>query len=505
MSPWSTQKLGEIATLQRGNDLPKRQRAHGIYPVIGSNGPLDFHNTAIAKGPGVTVGRSGSVGKVHWIDVDFWPLNTSLWVKDFHGNDPKFVYWLLHSLNLGKYSEGAGVPTLNRNLLHPIAIRIPPLDEQKRIAAVLDKADALRRQRKEALELTEKFLQSVFLDMFGDPVSNPKNWDQAPLTKVCKPTSGGTPSKKDASFWEGNLPWYTPKDLKAPELYDSIDHVSESVPERTRLKVLPAETVLIVVRGMILAHSFPVSLIMKAGVVNQDIKALVPIIDLEPQFLAACLIAQKSFALSKVTEAGHGTKKLDSNGLAELQVILPPKGLQEKFVKITNLYRGFLNDQKESLLELENLFSSLQQRAFLGELDLTRVSLLEEQSDSPEPTEKEPVSGDSPPPDTSLSRTQAALDIPTEIKTFLEPLDEEVAKGELINWSPEFFKYRIIGDKMNRPFTFEELMLISNTIFYDSPPYEEAKAIVFEMLEAKQLKQTFDEQPNRRAIVLDLA
>ena len=143
--------------------------------MIGSNGSLGFHNASSAKGPGVTVGRSRSVGKVNWIDDEFWPLNTTLWVKDFHGNDPKFVYRLLQWLDLGKYSEGAGVPTLNRNLLHPLEVGIPLLDEQKRIAAVLDKADALRRQRQESLQLTEQLLESVFIEMFGDPVRNSKN------------------------------------------------------------------------------------------------------------------------------------------------------------------------------------------------------------------------------------------------------------------------------------------------------------------------------------------
>ncbi len=240
---------------------------------------------------------------------------------------------------------------------------------------MLDKADALRRQRQESLQLTEKLLQSVFIEMFGDPVSNTKGWPTEPLTKVCKLSSGGTPSKSNASFWEGNLPWYTPKDLKKDELADSIDHVSESVLTQTNLKLFPAETVLIVVRGMILAHSFPVSVIKKAGVLNQDIKALTPVADIHPQFLAACLRSQRSTILSKVSTAGHGTKKMDTEGLAEIRIFLPPMSSQMKFIEVVNRYRELLADGVCSKNSAENLFSSLQQRAFRGELDLTKLAL----------------------------------------------------------------------------------------------------------------------------------
>jgi type I restriction enzyme, S subunit len=138
---WEDCNLGEIATLQRGNDLPKSDRHAGIYPVVGSNGIVGYHNEYIANGPGVFVGRSGSVGKVVWVPDNFWPLNTSLWVKDFHGNNKRFVYYFLQSINLGQYSSGVSVPTLNRNLIHPIKVGKPKVSEQTLIAKTLDAID----------------------------------------------------------------------------------------------------------------------------------------------------------------------------------------------------------------------------------------------------------------------------------------------------------------------------------------------------------------------------
>ena len=148
---WVTKPLVEVATLQRGHDLPVQDRAAGSYPIFAANGPVGLHEKAKCNGPGVVTGRSGTVGKVHFVEGAYWPLNTSLYVTDFHGNDPKWIYYMLRSFGLERFAQGAGVPTLNRNLVHREPIRVPPFSEQRRIAAILDQADALRAKRREAL------------------------------------------------------------------------------------------------------------------------------------------------------------------------------------------------------------------------------------------------------------------------------------------------------------------------------------------------------------------
>lgn len=135
---WNSKILGDILTLQRGKDLPIQQRTRGNYPVVGSSGIVGYHAKFVAKGPGVTVGRSGSVGEVNWVDQDYWPLNTTLWVKDFHGNFPKFIFYFLKRVNFSRYSAGVSVPTLNRNLVHPVKAAIPTRNEQEFISFLLD-------------------------------------------------------------------------------------------------------------------------------------------------------------------------------------------------------------------------------------------------------------------------------------------------------------------------------------------------------------------------------
>lgn len=142
-SPWIGKRLRDIAPLQRGFDLPYSELAEGHVPAVFSNGINAYHRVAMVKGPGIVTGRSGTIGKLHYIDSDYWPHNTTLWVTDFKGNNPRFIYYLLHLVNWTDYMTGSGVPTLNRNDVHTKIISIPEdAEEQKAIAAILLSMDS---------------------------------------------------------------------------------------------------------------------------------------------------------------------------------------------------------------------------------------------------------------------------------------------------------------------------------------------------------------------------
>ena len=140
---WEMKRFDSFATLQRGQDLPRWEFKGGPIPVIGATTIIGYHDTANVKGPGVTVVRSGSsVGKPLFIDRDFWAHNVVLYVKDFHGNDPKFVFYKLLVLGLEKFRAGVAVPTLNRNTFSNAQITVPALWEQQQIAMQLSAVDA---------------------------------------------------------------------------------------------------------------------------------------------------------------------------------------------------------------------------------------------------------------------------------------------------------------------------------------------------------------------------
>lgn len=149
MSEWRECKLGEQINLKRGYDLPTRLRQDGEIPIYSSSGITGLHRVKMCDGPGVITGRYGTIGQVFFSKTQYWPLNTTLYVQDFKGNDKLFIYYFLQQLDWEKYSDKSAVPGVNRNDVHLEDIAIPPLPEQKAIVAVLssldDKIDLLHR------------------------------------------------------------------------------------------------------------------------------------------------------------------------------------------------------------------------------------------------------------------------------------------------------------------------------------------------------------------------
>ena len=140
---WEVTTIGDLAPLQRGFDLPTSQLEEGSYPVVYSNGVVNYHKVPMVKGPGVVTGRSGTLGKVHFVEVDYWPHNTSLWVTKFNNNDPRFIYYLYGFVGFERFASGSGVPTLNRNDAHSFHVATPSTrSEQNVIAEALSDADA---------------------------------------------------------------------------------------------------------------------------------------------------------------------------------------------------------------------------------------------------------------------------------------------------------------------------------------------------------------------------
>lgn len=140
---WVQRKLGTVAMLQRGFDLPNSTRRDGSYPVVYSNGVMASHSAFMCEGPGVVTGRSGTIGNVTFVAGRYWPHNTALWVKNFFGNSPRFIYYLLEFIDLRRFASGSGVPTLNRNDAHGDLVSVPQdVDEQNAICAALDDMDA---------------------------------------------------------------------------------------------------------------------------------------------------------------------------------------------------------------------------------------------------------------------------------------------------------------------------------------------------------------------------
>ena len=172
-SEWRETSLGEVIELKRGYDLPQHKRVPGSVPLVSSSGVSDYHEEAKVKGPGVVTGRYGTLGQVFFVPDDFWPLNTTLYVRQFKGNDPRFISYFLRELDFFAYSDKAAVPGLNRNHLHQATVRYPTdVSEQRAIAHILgtldDKIELNRRMNETLEEMARALFKSWFVDF--DPV-----------------------------------------------------------------------------------------------------------------------------------------------------------------------------------------------------------------------------------------------------------------------------------------------------------------------------------------------
>lgn len=227
--------LGDLVEFQRGYDLPKSKFVEGKYPVQSSNGILGYHNEYKVEGPGITIGRSGTVGNPHLIRENFFPHNTSLFVKEFKGNDIEYIYYLLQYLDLGNQKSGSGVPTMNRNHLHPIKIRAyrDKTCQQRtiKILSLIDKKIQINNQINQELEAMAKtlydywFVQFDFPDQNGKPYKSsggkmvynpelkreiPEGWGVEKLgdITICHDSKRVPLSSNDRGLVKGEIPYY---------------------------------------------------------------------------------------------------------------------------------------------------------------------------------------------------------------------------------------------------------------------------------------------------------
>lgn len=182
---WNRKRLSDFILLQRGFDLPFRDRRPGPYKVLSSGEASGSHDEAPVKGPGFVVGRATNIGRPTWSDLDFWPLNTVLYAKDFFGNDPKFAYYWFLATDLTAYNSGSVQPMLNRNYIANVPIEAPPIEEQRAIAATLGALDDKIESNRQAASTIEALVAAEFRRIIGV-----HDISEVPLSAIASVTKG---------------------------------------------------------------------------------------------------------------------------------------------------------------------------------------------------------------------------------------------------------------------------------------------------------------------------
>lgn len=364
-SEWRTMTLGDVVTLKRGYDLPQQKRIPGNVPVFSSSGISGYHNTAMAKGPGVITGRCGTIGQVFFANQDFWPLNTTLYVENFHGNDPAFVYYFLKTINWNTFTSASAVPVINRNTVHKEIVKIPDLRTQRKIASVLKKFDDKIALNNKINENLEQQAQALYQNLFID--NERSEWKQGTICDLGSVIGGSTPSKSKPEYYtDSGIAWITPKDLsvnKSKFIYHGENDITELGLKNSSANVMPKGTVLFSSRA-------PIGYIaIAAGEVttNQGFKSIVPKSEIGTAFVYYFL--KYNLPVIEGMASGSTFKEVSGATMKKVLAFIPDTETLNKFQRFCEplfAQQKVLEIQNESLAELRD---SLLPKLMAGEID----------------------------------------------------------------------------------------------------------------------------------------
>lgn len=357
MSEWTEAFLGKQINLKRGYDLPSRSRTDGEFPIFSSSGISGYHNENKADGPGVVTGRYGTIGKVFYSEGPYWPLNTTLYVQDFKGNVPKFVYYFLQQLDWQQYSDKSAVPGVNRNDVHQELVSFPAEPEQKAIASVLssldDKIDLLHRQNKTLEAMAETLFRQWFVEEAQE------DWNDGNLGYFAvNPKDGIKPS-----------------DIDSATKYIGLEHIdrrsialiqSGNTSDVTSNKFLFTEDDILF--GKLRPYFHKVCFAPYSGVCSTDILVIRP---KKPDYFIYCLFAFYQSAVVEYANLGSGGTRMPRTNwdtLSRYPVAVPD---DIKLCEFNGLAAPFINKIKQNIAQihtLEKLRDTLLPKLMSGEV-----------------------------------------------------------------------------------------------------------------------------------------
>ena len=369
MGTWKSGELGNFVTLKRGFDLPQQKRRDGQVPIFSSSGVTGTHSDAMIKAPGVITGRYGTIGEVFFASEDFWPLNTTLFVDDFHGNDEKFIYYFLKTLEWSKFTSASAVPGINRNTVHKEIVCLPDIGTQKEISNTLSLLDEKIKTNIKINDNLEQQAQSYFQELFVDNAN--LEWTTGTISDLGAVVGGSTPSKANPEYYtESGIAWITPKDLsinKSKFVSHGENDITELGLKNSSAAIMPEGTVLFSSRA-------PIGYIaIAAGEVttNQGFKSVVPKPEIGTPFIYFFL--KNALPVIEGMASGSTFKEVSGSTMKNVPAVIPDAETLAKFSDFCApifAQQRILEEQNQSLATLrDNLLPKLMS----GEIDVSAV------------------------------------------------------------------------------------------------------------------------------------
>ena len=245
--------LGQLAMLRYGKSSKKIQTDNGNVPIYGTGGLMGYSKEALYDKPSVLIGRKGSISKVRYVSCPFWVVDTMFYTEV--NNDivmTKYLYYLMLTLDLRKYDEGTTIPSLRAEALNGLEFRIPPLEVQEKITAILSPLDDKIELNRRINANLEQQAQAVFKYCFIDSMS--ADCVNTTLGNICSCVLGGTPSRSKPEYWNGNIPWINSGEVNNFRIIKPTEMITELGLSKSATKLLPAKTTVIAITGATLGN-----------------------------------------------------------------------------------------------------------------------------------------------------------------------------------------------------------------------------------------------------------
>lgn len=379
---WRNGELGNFITLKRGFDLPQQKREDGQVPIFSSSGITGTHSTAMVNAPGVITGRYGTIGEVFYAAEDFWPLNTTLFVEDFHGNDAEFIYYFLKTLEWSKFTSASAVPGINRNTVHKETVSLPDIETQRRIASTLSMLDEKIKTNTEINDNLQQQLTAIYKSWYQDfSLVNdtelvetaygtiPKGWHYVLLGDLCQSISVTHKFDKDA------LIFLNTGDVEDGRFLHSNLMAVKEMPGQAKKTIAPGDILYSEIRP-INRHFAYVNFPSDDYVVSTKLM-VIRAKNFDTRRLYHYLTSENVLnELQLQAESRSGTfPQIRFENVSKLPILIADEQTESEFVKILHTVFDQIEQLNRENKQLSELRDTLLPKLMSGEIDVSDIQL----------------------------------------------------------------------------------------------------------------------------------
>lgn len=378
--------LGDEIELAYGKSLPGRSRIEGPVGVYGSNGVVGSHVQSCVPGPGIIVGRKGSVGEVAYSPDEFWPIDTTYYVVQKSDHNWRFLYHLLRYCDLTDLNSHSAIPGMNREDAYKVQVSLPDRAVEDRLVSALDWIEGASSKETDAMVRTEQLKAAAMQQLFSRGLRGeaqrktdigpiPEGWRLATIDEHFSVVSGGTPSRGNAVYWsEGTIPWVKTTEVNYSVITETEEYITQAGLDGSAAKLLPAGTLLMAMYGQGVTRGKVGILGIKASC-NQACAAMTPRDDVVvPRYLYHHLTSRYE-AIRSLAHGGQ-QQNLNLDIVRKIDVPVPPTiDEQQEIVEVLDALDSKIHLHRRKQSVLDQLLESLLHKLMTGEISIEDLDL----------------------------------------------------------------------------------------------------------------------------------